>query len=53
MIAIVRRAPVASFAVLAYASAWSPWVFSIATGFRNPDKGPVVWAAGVASRPVL
>ena len=32
MIAIIRRAPVASFAVLAYAISWSPWFVSIATG---------------------
>ena len=32
MIAIVRRAPVATFAVLAYAISWSPWFISIVTG---------------------
>jgi hypothetical protein len=32
MIGIMRRAPVASFAVLAYAISWSPWFVSIATG---------------------
>ena len=32
MIAIIRRAPVVSFAVVAYAISWSPWFISIATG---------------------
>jgi CAAX protease family protein len=32
MIAIVKRAPVVTFALLAYAISWAPWFVSVATG---------------------
>lgn len=52
MIAIIRRAPVASFAVLAYAISWSPWFVSIATGRRFGGIfpfGPMIAAFSVAA----
>lgn len=52
MIAIIRRAPVVSFAVLAYAISWSPWFFSLATGQRFGGLfpfGPMIAAFAVAA----
>lgn len=52
MIAIVRRAPVASFAVLAYAISWSPWFISMATGRHFGGIfpfGPMIAAFAVAA----
>jgi membrane protease YdiL (CAAX protease family) len=52
MIAIIRRAPVATFAVLAYAISWSPWFIAMATGRRFGGIfpfGPMIAAFAVAA----
>ena len=52
MIALIRRAPVVSFAVVAYAISWAPWFFSIATGRHFGGIfpfGPMLAAFAVAA----
>jgi uncharacterized protein len=52
MIAIIKRAPVATFAILAYAISWSPWFSSLITGRHFGGLfpfGPMIAAFAVAT----